>query len=561
MPAYAIGIDFGTESGRALLLDLETGRETAVSAVDYPSAVIDRELPESGLRLPADWALQDPDDWITVVETAVPEVLSSAGVGKDEVVGLGIDVTSCTVLPVSGDGVPLCKLPEWRPRPHAWPKLWKHHAAQPVADRLNETAVQRGEDFLSRYGGRLSSEWYFPKLIELWLEDREVYDAAHGFIEATDWIVWQLTGNERRNACTAGYKACWSPSEGLPSREYFEAAYPGFTDPGQKLGDEFHQLGSSAGPLRAEVAERIGLAESAAVAVGNVDSFVSMPGCGVDRPGTFVMVVGTSICDLIIDPREVRLPGITGVVRDGILPGLYGYEAGQPAVGDMLAWFVEEIGAGGSAGEDPYEALEQAAAELRTGETGLVALDWWNGNRSILADADLTGVIAGLRLQTTKVEIYRALLESIAFGSRRILDNFSEHGLDCGEIVACGGIAEKSPLMMQMLADTSGRPVHVPASTQIPARGAALFGAVAAGHFPDIEAATNATRPKVARSYEPDREAALIYDSVYEIYRELYETLGHSQAELLHKLKRIRAAPPLGAGEMADSVADAQEAT
>jgi L-ribulokinase len=561
MPAYAIGIDFGTESGRALLLDLETGRETAVSAVDYPSAVIDRELPESGLRLPADWALQDPDDWITVVETAVPEVLSSAGVGKDEVVGLGIDVTSCTVLPVSGDGVPLCKLPEWRPRPHAWPKLWKHHAAQPVADRLNETAVQRGEDFLSRYGGRLSSEWYFPKLIELWLEDREVYDAAHGFIEATDWIVWQLTGNERRNACTAGYKACWSPSEGLPSREYFEAAYPGFTDPGQKLGDEFHQLGSSAGPLRAEVAERIGLAESAAVAVGNVDSFVSMPGCGVDRPGTFVMVVGTSICDLIIDPREVRLPGITGVVRDGILPGLYGYEAGQPAVGDMLAWFVEEIGAGGSAGEDPYEALEQAAAELRTGETGLVALDWWNGNRSILADADLTGVIAGLRLQTTKVEIYRALLESIAFGSRRILDNFSEHGLDCGEIVACGGIAEKSPLMMQMLADTSGRPVHVPASTQIPARGAALFGAVAAGHFPDIEAATNATRPEVARSYEPDREAALIYDSVYEIYRELYETLGHSQAELLHKLKRIRAAPPLGAGEMADSVADAQEAT
>ena len=559
--AYAIGIDFGTESGRALLLDLETGREAAVSEVGYPSGVIERELPETGVQLPPDWALQDPDDWVTVVEAAVPEVLSSAEVGEDEVVGLGVDVTSCTVLPVSGDGVALCKLPEWRSHPHAWPKLWKHHAAQPVADRLNEVAEERGEDFLSRYGGRLSSEWYFPKLIELWLEDREVYEAAYGFIEATDWIVWQLTGNERRSACTAGYKACWSEHDGLPSAEFFEAAYPGFSHPAEKLGTTFHQLGSPAGSLRAEVAERIGLAESTTVAVGNVDSFVSMPGAGVDDPGTFLIVIGTSICDLVIDPEEIRLPGITGVVRDGILPGFYGFEAGQPAVGDMLAWFVEEIGGadGSAGGEDPYEALEQAAAELRPGETGLVALDWWNGNRSILADADLPGVIAGLTLQTTKVQIYRALLESIAFGNRRIMENFEEHGLRLGDIVACGGIADKSPLMMQLLADTSGRPVQVPASSQIPARGAALFGAVAAGHFPDIEAAIDATRPEIARSYEPDREAGLVYDAVYEVYRDLYETLGHSQAELLHKLKRIdpgragparaRALPDSDAGE------------
>jgi L-ribulokinase len=555
--AYAIGIDFGTESGRALLLDLETGREAAVSEVGYPSGVIERELPETGVQLPPDWALQDPDDWVTVVEAAVPEVLSSAEVGEDEVVGLGVDVTSCTVLPVTGDGVALCKLPEWRSHPHAWPKLWKHHAAQPVADRLNEVAEERGEDFLSRYGGRLSSEWYFPKLIELWLEDREVYEAAYGFIEATDWIVWQLTGNERRSACTAGYKACWSEHDGLPSAEFFEAAYPGFSHPAEKLGTTFHQLGSPAGSLRAEVAEGIGLAESTTVAVGNVDSFVSMPGAGVDDPGTFLIVIGTSICDLVIDPEEIRLPGITGVVRDGILPGFYGYEAGQPAVGDMLAWFVEEIGGadGSAGGEDPYEALEQAAAELRPGETGLVALDWWNGNRSILADADLPGVIAGLTLQTTKVQIYRALLESIAFGNRRIMENFEEHGLRLGDIVACGGIADKSPLMMQLLADTSGRPVQVPASSQIPARGAALFGAVAAGHFPDIEAAIDATRPEIARSYEPDREAGLVYDAVYEVYRDLYETLGHSQAELLHKLKRIdpRRAGPARARALPDS--------
>ncbi len=557
--AYAIGIDFGTESGRALLLDLETGGEAAVSEVGYPSGVIEHELPETGVELPADWALQDPDDWVTVVEAAVPEVLSFAGVGEDEVVGLGVDVTSCTVLPVTGDGVPLCKLPEWRSHPHAWPKLWKHHAAQPVADRLNEVAEERGEDFLSRYGGRLSSEWYFPKLIELWLEDREVYEAAYGFIEATDWIVWHLTGNERRSACTAGYKACWSESEGLPSNEFFEAAYPGFSHPAEKLGADFHQLGSAAGSLRADVASRIGLNDATPMAVGNVDSFVSMPGAGVDEPGTFLIVIGTSICDLVIHPEEIRLPGITGVVQDGILPGFYGYEAGQVAVGDMLAWFVDEIGGadGAVGGEDPYEELEQAAAKLRPGETGLVALDWWNGNRSILADADLTGVIAGLTLQTTKVQIYRALLESIAFGSRRVIENFEEHGLRLGDIIACGGIAEKSPLMMQLLADTSGRPVHVPASSQIPARGAALFGAVAAGHFPDIEAAIAATRPEIARSYEPDREAGLVYDAVYGIYRELYETLGRSQAELLHKLKRIDPGPaaPTGTAALPDSVA------
>jgi L-ribulokinase len=246
------------------------------------------------------------------------------------------------------------------------------------------------------------------------------------------------------------------------------------------------------------------------------------------------MVVGTSICDMVVDPREVRLPGITGVVRDGILPGLYGYEAGQVAVGDMLAWFVETLGHGS------YAELEKSATQLGPGETGLVALDWWNGNRSILADADLTGVICGLTLRSTQEEIYRALLESIAFGNRRIMDNFEEHGLELSEIVACGGIAERSPLAMQLIADISGRTVHVPASTEVPARGAALFGAVAAGHFEDIASATDATRPGTARSYAPNSEAKAVYDEVYAIHRRLYELLGRSEVELLHGLKRIR---------------------
>jgi L-ribulokinase len=268
------------------------------------------------------------------------------------------------------------------------------------------------------------------------------------------------------------------------------------------------------------------------------------------------MVVGTSICDLVVHPEEVRLPGITGVVEGGILPGVYGYEAGQAAVGDMLAWFVDELaprGSGSSDGVDRYDELERAAARLRPGETRLVALDWWNGNRTILADADLTGVIAGLTLQTTPDQIYRALLESIAFGNRRIMDNFEEHGLQLGDIVACGGIAEKSPLVMQLLADVSARSVHVPASTQIPARGAALFGAVAAGAFPDIEAAIAATRPQVARTYSPDTTAGTVYDDVYEIYRSLYDELGRSHAELLHKLKHIQ----VGSGAPANSISAA----
>jgi L-ribulokinase len=541
--AYAIGVDFGTESGRALLLDLADGREAAVSEVRYAHGVIDRALPGAGEELPPDWALQDPDDWVAVVEAAIPAVLDEAGVAGEEVIGLGVDFTSCTVLPANADGVPLCTLPQWRSRPHAWPKLWKHHSAQPIADRLNEVAEARGEGFLARYGGKLSSEWYFPKLIELWLSDREVYDAAAAFIEATDWIVWHLTGYERRQACTAGYKACWSARDGLPPTAFFEAAYPGFSRPAEKLGTAFSPLGTLAGRLRPEIAARVGLPEAVAVAVGNVDSFVSVPGAGVDEPGTFLMVVGTSICDLVVDPDEIRLPGITGVVEDGILPGLYGYEAGQVAVGDMLAWFVDELAA--DAGGDPYGALERAAAAIAPGATGLVALDWWNGNRSILADADLTGVICGLTLQTTPEQIYRALLESIAFGNRQIIENFTEHELALGEIVACGGIAEKSPLLMQMIADTSGRPVRVPASTQIPARGAALFGAVAAGPatagFADIATAIAATRPEIARTYTPDRAAGAIYDEVYAIYRSLYETLGRTQVELLHGLKRIRA--------------------
>lgn len=542
--AYAIGVDFGTASARTLLLDLRSGDELALCELAYPHGVIADMLPDTGERLPVDWALHEPADYTDVLERGISTVLAQAPGAAPHVVGIGVDATSCTVLPVTGKGVPLCDLAEWRSRPHAWAKLWKHHAAQPVATRLNEVAAERNEPFLARYGGRISSEWYFPKLIEIWLEDRQIYDFSARFVEVTDWVVWQLSGHERRSSCPAAYKALWSEAGGTPGADFFQAAYPGFSHPREKLGEVFFPLGTSAGYLRGDLANRLRLPTDVAVAVGNVDSFVSFPGAGAEGSGTYVMVIGTSICDMVVHHQEIALAGITGVAKDGILPGLYGYEAGQPAVGDMLGWFGDNLAPSGGSGPvgGLLPGLERAAAALAPAQTGLVALDWWNGNRSVLADADLSGVLVGLTLQTSAVDIYRALLESIAFGNKAILDNFSDGGLQLREIVACGGVAEKSPLLLQLIADVSGLPVKVPASSQVPARGSALFGAVAAGPevggFARISDAARALQPRVGHIYAPDPNATAAYGPVYRIWKDLHDTLGRAQAAWLHELKR-----------------------
>jgi len=542
-----IGVDFGTESGRVLLLDLNSGAELAVVEIRYPHGVLDTTLPGGGTTLPPDTALQDPADYLEVLYRGIPEALRDGAVGPEEVVGLGIDFTACTVLPVTGEGTPLCQLDAWKGHPDAWVKLWKHHSAQPIADRLNAVALDRSEGFLSRYGGRLSSEWYFPKLIETWQRDRALYDAMDAFVEATDWVVWQLTGSLVRASCTAGYKACWSAETGLPPRAFFEAAYPGFPDPADKLGTTFAPPGAPAGTLRGDVAARLGLGPDVAVAVGNVDSFVSAPGAGVVAPGVFLMVVGTSICDLVVDEREILMPGITGVVKDGIVPGLFGYEAGQAAVGDMFAWYGDRLlglGDRDPGGGNWYRELEGAAERLAPGASGLVALDWWNGNRTILGDADLSGVIAGLTLATTPAEIYRALLESVAFGTRRIIENFSEHGIALGEVVACGGIAERSALMMQLLADVTGLAVTIPDSSLIPARGAALFGAVAAGSarggYDDVGRAVAELAPASSRRYEPVPARRVAYDALYAVFSALHDAFGRDHVGWLHQLKQIR---------------------
>lgn len=538
----SIGIDFGTESGRVLLLDLSSGDELAVATVAYPHGVLDARLP-SGTLLPPSWALQDPHDYMHVVRVGIPEALAASRIDAARVVGLGIDVTSCTVLPARADGTPLCALPEWAARPHAWVKLWKHHAAQTVADRMTAVAQERAEAFLARYGGRISSEWYFPKLIEIFEEDHQVYEAMDVFVEATDWIVWQLTGRLVRSACPASYKALWSPTDGLPPSEYFTAVAPGFDRPAEKLGTHFAPLGSAAGTITPELAAALGLPPTVAVAVGNVDSFVSPPGCGVTEAGVLVSVIGTSTCDMVIDDRLLFPAGMTGVAASGIVPGRYGYEAGQAAVGDMLGWYVERVLGLARSGEN-FAALEAEAAELAPGAAGMVALDWWNGSRSILADASLSGVVAGLTLHTTRGELYRTLLEAIAFGARTIVETFRGAGVGVHRVVACGGLAERSPLLMQLIADIGGLAVEVPASNQVPARGAALFGAVAAGTesggFADIVDAAARLAPGGAACFAPDPGARSVYDELYAHFRCLHDELGGRLVEVLHGLGRLR---------------------
>jgi L-ribulokinase len=548
--AYSIGMDFGTESGRVLLFDLVTATEVAVSVVPYQYGAINRVLPGTGQELPPDWALQHPEDWLEVINRGIPDVIRTSGVSAEKIIGIGIDFTSCTVLPVDEKGVPLCLVSEWSHHPHAWPKLWKHHAAQPIAEKMNSVAEQQRASFLHRYGGRISSEWYFPKLIEVFSQDRRVYEATYAFVEAVDWIVWQLTGVLRRSACTAGYKAMWLETGGLPSRAFFIAVHEDFTIPDEKLGHVFYPVGSHAGTLTDSLAKDLGLRPETAVAVGTIDAHASAPGLGVVSPGKMVLVMGTSTCHLILTEEEVLVPGITGVVKGGIIPDWYGYEAGQAAVGDMFAWFVknglpEEYHTHAHTEKlSVYEYLEKLAAHLEPGQTGLLALDWWNGNRSVLGDANLSGVLLGLGLATRPEDIYRALLESTAFGTKMIVDRFREFNVPIEELVISGGIALKSPLLMQIYADICQLPVTVRDSMEVSARGAALLGAVAAGlsngGFDSIEDASTKLMPPVLHTYQPDIQHATMYERIYRAYKQIYDLLGSEHAEILHTLKKIR---------------------
>lgn len=550
---YAIGVDFGTESGRAVLVEVATGREVATSVYTYENRVIDEFLPVEGdpVRLEPEWALQDPQDYIRTFQNTIPAVLKESQIDPVDVIGVGIDFTACTMMPVKKDGTPLCVIPELRRNPHAWVKLWKHHAAQPEADQINATARQMGEAWMDRYGGKISSEWFFAKTLQILHEAPEIYQAADRLLEAADWVVWQLTGVESRNTCTAGYKAIWSKRQGFPDKKYFAALDPRLENViDEKMTRIITPIGDRAGSLTPQAAGWTGLQPGIAVAIANVDAHVSVPAATVTEAGRMVMIMGTSICHMVLSKEEHIVPGMCGYVEDGILPGFFGYEAGQSCVGDHFAWFVENCvpatyqQEAEARGVNIHALLEEKAARLKPGESGLLALDWWNGNRSVLVDVDLSGLLLGATLATKAEEIYRALIEATAYGTRVIIDAFEQYGVPINELVTCGGLPEKNKLLMQIYSDVTGREMKVTASQQTPALGSAMFGAVAAGQaaggYDSIyEAAQHMARLK-DEVFKPIPENSKVYDKLFAEYLRLHDYFGRGENDVMKTLKHIR---------------------
>jgi len=550
MGKYVVGIDFGTLSARALVAEVGTGRELASASMDYPHGVMDERLPD-GTRLPPDWALQHPRDYLDCLADTIPRALDRAGVSAADVIGLGLDFTACTILPVDADGEPLCLNPELAGNPHAYVKLWKHHAAQDEANALNRIAEERGERFLARYGGKISSEWAIPKIWQTLDEAPEIYAAADKFIEAGDWVVRSLIGYEARSSCLAGYKAIWHKREGYPSSEFFAALdhrLKNVVD--EKLSRDIRPVCTKAGELTESGARLTGLVPGTAVAVSGVDAHISLPPAGITEAGKMLMIMGTSTCHVMISDQERIVPGMCGVVEDGVIPGLMGYEAGQSCVGDHFNWFVETLfpaeykDEAEKRGVSPFALLTEKAEKLKPGESGLLALDWWNGNRSVLVDVDLTGMMLGMTLLTKPEEIYRALIEATAYGTRVIIDTFEKHGVAIDGLYACGGIAQKDPFLMQVYADVTGREIRVARSAQAPALGSAMYGAVAAGAakggYDSIVDAAREMGGILDKVYVPSPAARAVYQELYDEYILLHDYFGRGGNDVMKRLKAIR---------------------
>ena len=555
--AVVVGVDYGTLSGRAVVVRVSDGAELGSAVHPYEHAVMERTLAATGATLPPDWALQVPSDYVDVLRTAVPEALAASGVRPEDVIGIGTDFTACTMIPCLDDGTPLNEVPGFEDRPHAYVKLWKHHAAQGQADRITDLAHERHEPWIARFGGRISSEWELAKGLQLLEEDREIYDRMDHWVEAADWIVWQLCGTYVRNTCTAGYKA--QRTDGAyPSEDYLAALDPDFAGfVSDKVEQPVGELGELAGRLTAQAASWTGLPEGIAVCVGNVDAHVTAPAAKAVSPGQMVAIMGTSTCHIMSSDVLAEVPGMCGVVDGGVLRGLWGYEAGQSGVGDIFGWFVDNAVPASYAEEAArrgigvHEHLTELAAEQRVGEHGLVALDWHSGNRSVLVDHTLSGVVAGLTIVSRPEEVYRALIESTAFGTRKIIETFEKSGVPVTEFIVAGGLM-KNRLLMQVYADVTRLPLSVIGSDQGPALGSAIHAAVAAGAYPDVPTAADAMGKVTPAVFTPNEADAEAYDALYAAYTELHDFFGRTgEDNVLRRLRRIRkhAAGSRGAGD------------
>ncbi|WP_207632112.1 ribulokinase [Occultella kanbiaonis] len=541
--SYVIGIDFGTLSGRASVIRTADGAEVGAHVVDYPHGVLEADL--DGVRLPPDTALQVPADYLRVLAEAVPRALADAGAGPGSVVGLGLDVTSATVIPTTPDGTPLCELGDLAGRPHAYAKLWKHHGAHAQTRRLVDAARQRGEPWLARYGGTLSVELAVPKLLELAEADPQVYARTAHFVEALDWIVWQLTGEQVCSAAAAGYKSLHQDGT-HPSAAYLEdAGFPSGPEALAKLtAPTMAPLGAQAGALSARGAEITGLPAGIAVAVGNIDAHVTAPAAAAVEPGQLTMILGTSTCFIVSAEEFHEVPGMFGAVDGGIVAGLWGYEAGQSGVGDIFAWFVDTCvppeyhERARAEGVGLHDLLSGLAADQPVGAHGLIALDWHNGNRSILVDPRLSGLVLGQTLATRPEDTYRALVEATAFGARTIVESFERAGVAVTEIVAAGGLI-RNGFLMQVYADVLGRPLAVVGSRQAGALGSGIHAAVAAGVFPDVRAAAAVMGRRADEVFTPDPAAVGAYQELFALYTRLHDAFGRDRT-IMHELKELR---------------------
>ncbi|SER12982.1 L-ribulokinase [Lentzea xinjiangensis] len=545
--ACVVGVDFGTLSGRAVVVRVRDGAELGTAVHDYRHGVVDQVLPATGRPLPPEWALQVPSDYLDVLRTAVPQAVEAAGIRPEQVIGIGTDFTACTMVPVTADGTPLCDLPEFAENPHAYVKLWRHHAAQQQADRINELARQRKEPWLARYGGLISSEWEFAKGLQLLEEAPEVYAAMAHWVEAADWIIWQLTGTYTRNACTAGYKGILQDGK-YPDEEFLKDLNPEFANfVADKLDHPLSALGDRAGSLTAQAAEWTGLSQGIAVAVGNVDAHVTAPAAQAVEPGRMVAIMGTSTCHVMSGDVLRDVPGMCGVVDGGIVPGLWGYEAGQSGVGDIFAWFLRNQvppvyhEQARERGISVHDLLSELASGQAVGEHGLVALDWHSGNRSVLVDHELSGVVVGQTLATKAEDVYRALLEATAFGTRVIVDAFTDAGVPVTELVIAGGLV-KNPLLMQIYADVVNLPLSVIGSAQGPALGSAMHAAVAAGAYPGIREAAAAMGAARREVFTPVPENVEAYERLFLDYLELHDYFGRGANDVMHRLRGYRRA-------------------
>jgi L-ribulokinase len=545
---YTLGLDYGTNSVRALIVDTANGREIGTAVWAY-------EQGEQGVILGRDpnLARQHPVDYVKGAEMSIRRALADArkrarGFRSDQVVGLGVDTTGSTPIPVDAEGRPLAFQKRFAKNPAAMAWLWKDHTGVAEAAEITALARELRPQYLAKCGGIYSSEWFFSKILHCRRVAPAVFEAAHTWVECADWIPAMLTGTEaperiKVGICAAGHKAMFHDGWG----GYPDADFLGRLD--TKLGELRSRLPARAwtvdqvaGGLTAAWAKRTGLPEGIPVAVGAFDAHLGGVGAGI-APGTLVKIIGTSTCDMMVVPLAQDLadiPGLCGIVPGSVLPGHYGLEAGQSAVGDIFNWFVNYLQPGG-AKAGSHEALSAAATRLRPGESGLLALDWNNGNRTILVDQRLTGLLLGQTLYTTPGEIYRALIEATAFGALTIINRFEEYGVAVDQIVNCGGIAEKNALVMQIYADVTGRPMKVSRSAQTCALGAAIAGAVVAGEYRDCASAQKRMTGLKARVYRPNAKAHAVYQEVYALYRKLHDALGTEdwQGNLYDVMKRL----------------------